>query len=259
MKLSAEELESRSLKPETVKQAVEQIRVNGYVVFEGVLPEDKVNALHESFMQVFEAHIANNPLNRGKNRTQMNVPFIEPFNDPDVITHPFVLPVVEELLGRNCACRYFASDTPLPGSEYQLVHSDLQALYPDSSVILPTTGIVLNIPLVDFREDNGPLEIWPGGTHLMPENANRVENLQLLAPVMHSEPVLMPAGSLLLRDIRMWHRGTPNRSDAARPNMALVYFRSWFNTESKVRIPLKSYESLSERAKQLFRFEEIVN
>lgn len=246
------------MKPETVALAVEQIKVNGYVVFEDILGNEKIQELHKRFMEVFEAHIANNPLNRGKNRTQMNLPFVAPFNDADIIESPFVLPVVEALLGANCACRYFASDTPLPGSDYQLVHSDLQAMYPESSLILPVTGIVLNIPLVDFREDNGPLEIWPGGTHLMPENANRVDNLQALAPVMHSEPVLMPAGSLLLRDIRMWHRGTPNRSDAARPNMALVYFRSWFNTESKVRIPFESYESLSERAKQLFRFEEII-
>lgn len=257
MNLSIEEMSSKTLKPETIQLAVEHVRVNGYVVFEEVLPKAKLQDLYLNFMSVFEAHISKNEWNRGKNRTQMFLPFIQPFIDPDVITNPFVLPIVYELLGENCACRYFASDTPLPGSEYQKVHSDLQALYPESSIILPPTGIVLNIPLVDFRADNGPLEIWPGGTHLMPENANRIESLQSMAPVMYSEPVLMPAGSLLIRDIRMWHRGTPNQSDAARPNMALVYFRSWFNTESKIDIPLETYEALDVSAQQLFRFEDI--
>jgi ectoine hydroxylase-related dioxygenase (phytanoyl-CoA dioxygenase family) len=74
---------------------------------------------------------------------------------------------------------------------------------------------------------------------------------------MHSGPVIMPAGSLLIRDIRMWHRGTPNRSDAARPNLAMVYFRSWFNTQPKIDIPRERYDSLSERAQELFRFENI--
>lgn len=257
MKLSHEELESGSLSPETLRIAAALVKINGYVVIEGVLTKEKLKALHYDFMNEFTAYTAKNESNRGKNRSQMYLPFREPFIDPDVITNPFALPIIEELLGKDCACRYFASDTPLPGSEYQNVHSDLQALYPESSVTLPPTGIVLNIPLVDFRKDNGPVEIWPGGTHLIPENENKPENIGRLASSMHSEPVLMPAGSLLIRDIRMWHRGTPNRSDAARPNLALVYFRRWYHTQPRIDISRETYESLSERAQQLFRFEKI--
>lgn len=257
MKLSAEELTSGALTSETIRIAAQHVRLNGFVVFESVLSKEKLQELYANFMDLFEVYIANNELNRGKNRTQMYLPFTKPFIDHEVIANPFALPVIDEILGKDCTCRYFASDTPLPGSEYQDVHSDLQALFPDSPITLPPTAIVLNIPLVDFREDNGPVEIWPGGTHLIPENANKHDDIQVLAPSMHSEPVLMPAGSLLLRDIRMWHRGTPNRSHAARPNLALVYFRSWFNTEVKINIPRDTYESLNEREKQLFRFEVI--
>ncbi|UVI29169.1 phytanoyl-CoA dioxygenase family protein [Paenibacillus spongiae] len=257
MKISHEEISNRTLNPETVREAADQVRVNGFVVLEGMLSKEKVSGLHAVFMNLFEAHIAKTESNRGKNRTQMFLPFEGPFIDPEIVTNPFALPIMEELLGKDCAIKYFASDTPLPGSDYQAVHSDMKALYPESSVTLPTTGVVLNIPLVDFRADNGPVEIWPGGTHLIPENANRPEHIQKLAQQMHSEPVIMPAGSLLIRDIRMWHRGTPNQSDAARPNLAMVYFRSWFHTEPKIAIPRTTYESLSERAKQLFRFEHI--
>jgi ectoine hydroxylase-related dioxygenase (phytanoyl-CoA dioxygenase family) len=257
MKLSVEELSSRILNPETIKAAAQHVRVNGFVLLEGILSKEKVEGLHSVFMNLFEAHIAKTESNRGKNRTQMFLPFADPFIDPELIANPFALPIMEELLGKDCAIKYFASDTPLPGSEYQAVHSDLTALFPDSSLTLPATGVVLNIPLVDFREDNGPVEIWPGGTHLIQESANRPENIQKLAESMHSEPVIMPAGSLLIRDIRMWHRGTPNRSDAARPNLAMVYFRSWFNAQPKIDIPRETYESLCERAKQLFRFENI--
>jgi hypothetical protein len=257
MKISVDELSSRKLHPETIQTVAEQVRVNGFVVLEGILSKEKVERLHLVFMNLFEAHIAKTESNRGKNRTQMFLPFAEPFIDPELITNPFALPIMEELLGKDCAIKYFASDTPLPGSDYQTVHSDLSALFPESSVTLPAAGIVLNIPLVDFHEDNGPVEIWPGGTHLIPENAKRPENIQRLAQIMHSEPVIMPAGSLLIRDIRMWHRGTPNRSVSARPNLAMVYFRSWFNAQPKIDIPLETYDSLSERAQQLFRFENI--
>jgi ectoine hydroxylase-related dioxygenase (phytanoyl-CoA dioxygenase family) len=257
MKLSVEELSSRTLKPETIQIAAEQVRINGYVLLEDILSKEKVKALHSIFMDLFEAHIAKTDSNRGKNRTQMFLPFADPFIDPELVTNPFALPIMEELLGKDCAIKYFASDTPLSGSDYQAVHSDLTPLFPGSSITLPATGVVLNIPLVDFQEDNGPVEIWPGGTHLIPENVNRPENIQMLAQTMHSEPVIMTAGSLLIRDIRMWHRGTPNRSDAARPNLAMVYFRSWFNAQPKIDIPHERYDSLSERAQQLFRFENI--
>ena len=31
----------------------------------------------------------------------------------------------------------------------------------------------------------------------------------------------------LIRDLRVWHRGTPNRSRAPRPNLALTYTLPW--------------------------------
>lgn len=259
MRLSQEEINTRTLHPETIRIAAEQVRINGYVVIESAISAAKIQELHATFMELFEAYTAQHETNRGKNRSQMFLPFKDPFIDPELITNSYALPIIEELVGKDCAIRYFASDTPMPGSDYQAVHSDLQALYPESSVTLPPTGIVLNIPLVDFREDNGPVEIWPGGTHLIPENRNKPELIQEAAGTMHHEPVLMPAGSLLIRDIRMWHRGSPNRSDAARPNLAMVYFRSWFQTQPRIEIPRMTYEQLSERAQHLFRFEDITN
>lgn len=254
MKLSPEELHDNALKPETLNSAVQQVKMNGYVVFEGVLPLDLVTELHATFMEAFEAHIARTDTNRGVNRYQMHMPFMSPLIDPRVITNPLALGVIDALLGNDCVCHYFASDTPLPGSDYQAVHPDIQLLFPETDLSLPAYSVVLNIPLVDFRDDNGPVEIWPGGTHLMPGRLN----MQELAPLMHSERVLMPAGSLLIRDMRMWHRGTPNRSDSARPNMALIYSRAWLKTTyPPIGIPRKTYDRLSDRAKHLFRFEDI--
>lgn len=260
MKLSNEELTGKVLHPETLRLAVEQVKINGYVILESVFPKENVAHLHSTFMNIFNAHLEKNSFNRGANRAQMHLPFVQPFIDPDIITSPFALPVIEALLGEDCTCRYFASDTPLPGSEYQGVHADTRPLFPEAQLPLPVYGLALNIPLVDFRADNGPLEIWPGGTHythLKADSNNRNPIIQEIAPYMHFQPVLMPAGSLLIRDARMWHRGTPNRSDAARPNLALVYFRSWYNTSPRIAIPQETYDGLSERAKRLLRMEDI--
>ena len=254
MKPTFTEQDSATPTPETVKQAAESVRMNGYVVFESVLSPEQVAELHREFLRVFEAYVARTDPNRGENRYQMHLPFTPPFCDPAIITNPLALAVIEELVGKDCVCHYFASDTPLPGSDYQRVHSDIHLLFPETTLSLPAYSVVLNIPLVDFTEENGPLEIWPGGTHLMPGGVD----MQRLAPTMHSERVLLTAGSLLIRDMRMWHRGTPNRSDAARPNLALIYSRPWLKTSyPPIGIPTPTYEGLSERAKRLFRFENI--
>ena len=132
---------------------------------------------------------------------------------------------------------------------------DYQHLFPEfPHQPTPACGLVLNLPLVDFTEQNGAIEIWPDGSHLIAPGAE----IMKLAEKMHSERLLMPAGSLLLRDLRMWHRGTPNESDEPRPNLAFIFARNWLATKyPKIRIPQGTYDGLSEAAQQLFRLEAI--
>lgn len=255
MKLSDEELTSNRLNDATLYSAIQQVRNNGYILFEGVLPRDLVTEMHTAFMGWLEAHIRTSDPNRGANRYQMHVPFAAPFTDERVITSPFVLPIIDALIGDDCICHYFASDTPLPGSEYQDAHADIFPIFPETTMIMPPYSIVVNVPLVDVHEDNGPLEIWPGGTH---HYVAKREDIPAIAALMHSERVLMPAGSILIRDSRMWHRGTPNRSNTARPNFALIYSRYWLKLRyPPIAIPQETYDSLSARAQKLFRLENI--
>lgn len=254
MKLTADELFDQTLAPDQLALAAQAVATDGYVVFERALPPELMADLHAAFLRVFDAYVARTDPNRGANRFQMHLPFMAPFINEQVIANPLALSVLDQLLGKDYVCHYFASDTPLPGSDYQSVHSDLGLLFPETNLSLPAHSVVVNIPLVDFTPENGPLEIWPGGTHLMPGSVKMAE----LAPRMHSQTVLLPAGSLLIRDMRMWHRGTPNQSDHARPNLALIYSRPWLKTHyPPIGIPQETYDGLSERARKLFRFENI--
>lgn len=252
--LSAEERRSQALSPQSLKLATQCVQVDGYVAFESVLPPALTQALHAEFMRVFEEHVARTDPNRGANRYQMHLPFRAPFCDPAILENPLLVPVIETLVGKDCVCHYFASDTPLPGSDFQAVHSDVEMLFPETPLSLPAYSVVLNIPLVDFTEENGPLEVWPGGTHLMPGGVDP----GALAPAMRSERVLMPAGSMLLRDMRMWHRGTPNNGTAPRPNLAMIFSRPWLKTHyPPITIPAQVHSGLSDRVRRLFRFEKL--
>lgn len=266
MKISTEELQNGRLNPETVESAVEQVRLNGYVLFEGVLDPSLVDNMREAFHKTLDEATNNSPGSTEvntkqfrKNRVRMDLPFEEPFIDPSVITSAFVLPIVEKLVGEDCACIYLSADAPLPGSDYQVVHSDQMPFFPESTVSLPPAGIVLNIPLVDVTEENGPMEAFPGGNHLMPENRNDPKYIEAASAFLKPVRMTMPKGSLLIRDLRMWHRGTPNNSDHVRPNVAIIYARPWWRAEYQetLGITRDKFDGLSERAKKLFRLEKI--
>ena len=246
---------------EDSKFHADRIRVDGYTVFEGLLTTAHVEAMYEAFVRLMQEHSQQESANRGANRFQMYLPFTAPFAETSVYENDRVLSVVEAVFGNanfanapdsvTAACTYFASDTPLPGSDYQPVHSDTRLLFPETPLSLPSYGLVLNIPLVTVTEENGPLEIWPGGTHLWPGGSD----MAALAAKMQSVRLKMKRGDVLLRDLRMWHRGTPNRSDHMRPNVALVYTRPWYRFEQKPPVIAQAaWDGLSERAKKLFRF-----
>ncbi|WP_274364959.1 phytanoyl-CoA dioxygenase family protein [Paenibacillus thermotolerans] len=268
MKVSQEELDSLKLNEETARLAADLIRVNGYVILEGVLPKEKVLELRTAFKAAMDwfinkhgegIYLNKKGFNEGTNHLGILLPFEAPFNDPLVIEHPFALDIIDRILGKDHSVTLFSSNTSLPGGKKtQPVHPDYGARFGDlCDTALPITDLVLNIPLVDVTDENGPMEIWPGGTHLLPDRAYGPNgyNWEQLTAHMTSVKVHMPAGSILIRDVRMLHRGTPNRSNEIRPNLALIY--SAIGRDNSVHIPQETYDNMSERAKHLFRYQKI--
>jgi ectoine hydroxylase-related dioxygenase (phytanoyl-CoA dioxygenase family) len=187
----------------------------------------------------------------------MHLPFELPYADPDLYLNPTVLAILDNLFGKDMICTYFASDTPFPGSDYQKVHLDARLPFPEAPYGVPVYSVVLNAPLVDFTDENGPLEMWPNGTHTIaqPRDMERlVENMPSVRPHL-------TAGSLLLRDARVWHRGPPSRGARSRPNVALVYSRGWFRFENapyRIKIPRAVYEAFPDNLKAMFRYVAIL-
>ena len=77
-------------------------------------------------------------------------------------------------------------------------------------------------------------------------------SVQRFASELPSQPVIMPAGSFLIRDPRMWHRGTPNRSDAPRPMLSLAYNRTWYRFNA-VTLSNEVYDAWPQSLQELFR------
>lgn len=80
--------------------------------------------------------------------------------------------------------------------------------------------------------------MWPG-THLDPSVIKQsgdivVSDLVLKARQEVAPPIqpVVKAGSIVIRDIRMWHAGMPNRTTSPRPMIAMVHSISWIPTET---------------------------
>ena len=213
-----------------------------------------VAELAVAFQAQLDEYISSHAANRGVNRFNTHLYVDGVFANEELVCNPLVMPLLRQLLGVDLVCTWAAADTPLGGSDYQSAHSDGRPLFRDHDLSLPVYAIAVNFPLVDFREDNGPLEIWPNGSHLV-SDVNPVDGSAGREP----EQVLMPAGSVLVRDARMWHRGSPNHSDEPRPNLAFVYNRSWYRFEGEAghtppAASDEAYKSWSDDAQRAFRF-----
>jgi hypothetical protein len=154
----------------------------------------------------------------------------------DIFANPVAVSVARALLGHGIQLSLYTGNTMLGHTAgAQPVHWDEFQLWPDLPQAPPAASLTVNIPLVDVNVENGALELWPGTHHdvrsgdrvgeglLVPEDwldARRTE----VPPV----PVPLPRGALLLRDGRVWHRGTTNTTAHARPMVAMLYTAWWF-------------------------------
>jgi ectoine hydroxylase-related dioxygenase (phytanoyl-CoA dioxygenase family) len=241
-----------------IKAFVREVLEEGFCVLRGHFAREKMEAWRAAFAPLIARHIEREGrrLNRGPGRYYVTLPFVEPFADPEVYEDDDVLGVVRGLVGEDATLVQLATDTPLLGSEYQDVHRDAPPLFPEWGRETPPFQLAVNFPLVDVTAENGPFEV-ARATHTLSkeEGLRRIE-----AGSARLEPLLLRAGDVMIRDVRGLHRGTPNRTQVARPMVVVGYSRRWhFRPEVSIRVPRAALETLSERARFLLRFNPVVD
>jgi hypothetical protein len=232
---ASDEVASGVLSVDRLAQVVESIRVHGAAIVEGAIDIDHCDALRAAMEADLDAaqrhpfaldirgHIQHNPPPRARDLY------------PDIIANAIAISVARALMGRVRLSLYTGNTMLGQTTQQQPVHWDDYQLWPDLEHAPPTSSLAVNIPLVDVSIDNGALEVWPG-THLDVrafERSNRsllVPNDWLEARRTEVPPVRVPLskGAMLLRDLRMWHRGTTNSTNDARPMLALSYQPWWY-------------------------------
>lgn len=238
---------------EFVAEAVSFFHKDGIVILENVIDTTHLDHLN-SILTPEALEIANDPnhhFNFGKhtrNMDQAPPPTME-LMYKDIWANSFACAVLSAILGPRPVIHYANGNTALQAAPdgRQPVHSDCEFDHP---VYFPF-ACVLNINLVDTSPENGATEVWPGSHHVSTpechatlrntsEKVLHVQPEHVEARRKHSPPVQPSTkrGSIIIRDLRLWHAGMPNLTATPRIMLAFVAQPAWFQGRSKVLLPL---------------------
>ena len=223
------------------------LREVGAVILENAVPLEIVK---EAQIVYFDA------IRRGmtrKARHALEMPFLH----HQFITNPFALQVIEAAMGKKVALfRCGIHDVPpdIDGNQVEKApHRDGNHLFPELPCVLPVSGIYVNIPFVDFSEENGATKIWSGSHLIMDSPPSDVRYLGERSKHLPSLQAVMSMGSLILRDMRLWHVGMPNRTNTHRLMLDIGYTRVFPHASERLRVPQEIKQHWSESAKKLLR------
>jgi ectoine hydroxylase-related dioxygenase (phytanoyl-CoA dioxygenase family) len=264
------------LEPTDIERAMQLFHRDGFVVVGNALNHEQVDYLKAGCDEVISEIIAlddGHAGNRGSHRYSFGGSSLtrSQLHRPEwqmLLDNPFMLAMVEALFDSpNFSLRAASGDFCLPGAvDYQPLHSDVQdwrsnektpfSAYHDplggmTIRDLPAPYICVNFLPQDVTKLNGPTRQIPG-----------TQKSRVPIPRLKDEPEWMrlstvcpaPAGSMMIRDVRAWHGGTPNLSDKTRAIPNLEFYAPWFREPMVPGIAYKDYKQLSERAQELAQY-----
>ena len=259
-----------------VERAVRIFRRDGFVVVADVLTPSQTQQLAEGCGDAIDSIVAadiEQSGNRGTKRYSFGGSSItrSMLHRPEwqmLLDLPAVTPIVAAIFGSNdYLVRAGSGDFCMPGAtQYQPLHSDVHdfraadtspysAFFDPAGIVslrdLPTPYVCLNFLPQDMTRLNGPTRQIPGS-----------QRSRVPIPTLDEEPEWMrlstvcpaPAGGVLIRDVRAWHGGTPNLSDAPRSIPNLELYAPWFREPLSPAITAEDHAKLSPFAQHLTRF-----
>jgi ectoine hydroxylase-related dioxygenase (phytanoyl-CoA dioxygenase family) len=241
--VSGAEIENGKLTPEHLQQAVDAVNNDGFVVLKDIVDPEHIAVLRDKLTEDVAALLArpDAPFNWNTGNIQQDPPPFAPYLFRDVLVNDLVIQVTNAVLGPGMYSSFYSGNTAVKSDSRQPVHGDTGHLWKNNPVIAPAHNLVINLPLVDVSAENGATEIWPG-THRDPTISihDAIElTEEHLAKWRASNPPIQPnvtAGSVLIRDMRLWHAGMPNHTDVPRPMIAMIHQVKWLGKPEPLKV-----------------------
>lgn len=254
IKPSKSEIENGQLTPQNLEIAIRSLYHDGLVVVNDVVPHDMLDRLNGKMEQdahKLYARKENSPFNYNPNNLQQDPPptreyfesqiFLSKFSTftTDTIrvlilgTDPIAIQITSTALGPRPKWTFCSGNTAMPPTAEnppvsQPVHSDADFEHPDHPF-----AHVINVPLITMTPENGSTEVWLGthqDTNLHVQEGKhgerasgriKIDELEKRRAIRPPCQPVVPKGSIIVRDLRLWHAGVGNRTDAVRVMLAM--------------------------------------
>ncbi|KIV87758.1 hypothetical protein PV11_03280 [Exophiala sideris] len=247
--ISPEERQAGKISKQNLEKAVVALTEDGVVVLDNAISEESLDFLNTRMVEEAKALRESSSTwfnydSKAQNILQHMIPEPE-YLLPDVLANPFAVGVCSTMMGPNPVLRYHKANTNFPGESRQPVHCDVHYEHPRACFSLS-----VNVILIDCSAENGSTECWPGThatTKFSDQNGMKGIHQHLLDQRLESHgPPIQPTvkkGGLIIRDMRLWHAGMPNRTaDEVRVMLNLTFFANWYRCPMTITFP-KSAES----------------
>jgi hypothetical protein len=241
--------ESGECPDEIIAEGAAFLHKDGIIVLENCIDISHIESLSSILLPVAQ-ELAADPdhhWNFGTPNMDQAPPPTKELMYRDIWSNPFASAILSAVLGPKPQLHYANGNTALKADAgvRQPVHSDCEFQHP---AYFPW-AYVMNVYLCDATPENGSTEFWPGSqwcslaeAHVDgddPEHTLTIKKENLEARRLHSPPVQITAkkGSMVIRDLRLWHAGMPNLTETPRIMLAFVAQPRWFKGRSQVLLP----------------------
>lgn len=243
--ISDAERTAGALTASTLTSAAAALRHDGFVILHGAVDTAVGDKLGRRMLQDIPAIMAlpEPPYNLAWANVQHDPAPDRDYLLPEIMFNPYVLAVTRAVLGEGVHNGFYSGNTNLPRSRAQPAHVDTARLWRDRRRGRPACELVVNIAPLGMDDENGATEIWPG-SHLDTTVSRHDPSIWVPEDILEARrcerpPIsaYLPVGSVLIRDIRLWHRGVPNPSDDPRSMIAMIH-RAAFLAPHAVDFPV---------------------
>lgn len=203
----------------------EQLYTDGITALRGAFSPEWAGRMREDIEVAFADARSREggAVGRGPNRFYVEIHPEQLRGFVELISHPWVRAVCEEILGPDYLVVELGFDVPFPGAKNQPWHRDFPSP-PETYRDHRLTSLAFNLTAVDTVPEMGPFEIalgtqWEDGMEfdhqMFPDRSTWSRYAE------RSVPKLPKAGDISARSALTLHRGTQNVSEESRPVLVL--------------------------------------
>lgn len=250
--LSEEELATKKFESHNLQHAIEALYRDGVIALKNAVDTAHLDKLNDRMVpeaKTLYAKASTHHNFAGSGNIQQEPSLEKGYVFQDILANPFALQVVQCMFGPNPSLRFYSANTAFKSEKRQPVHIDINFDFPK----IPW-GYAININLVDTSPENGATEVWLGshtGTTkdvLDKQYTHKQIKEELLNERRKFSPGIQPSfpkGSLIIRDMRLWHAGMPNKTDDPRIMLVSILFPHWYRSDQTFQLPESLKEEVS--------------